>query len=64
MVNKILEYAVFVSLILLGIAMSQPVWRGEAMAIEFKDDCQKRGGVLLEHKNLMGITYKCVSRLD
>lgn len=52
------------ALILLFIVLSQPAWRGEAMAREFKSDCAKRHGVLLEHKNAFGIHYQCASRLD
>jgi len=50
--------------ILLFIALSQPVWRGEEMKEEFTSDCDKRGGVLLVHKKTFGTEYKCVSRLD
>jgi hypothetical protein len=50
--------------ILLFIAMSQPIWRGEEMVAQFKTNCDKRGGVLLENKGIFGITYQCASHLD
>ena len=52
---------VIVLLTLMGIGMSQPIWRGEEMAVEFKEDCEKRGGILIERevKFLGGTSYKC-----
>lgn len=59
--EKLLIGFVFITLFVI---LSQPAWRGEAMAEQFKEDCSKRGGVLLEHKKTFGIEYKCASRLD
>ncbi len=54
--------------ILLGIALTitftQPAWRGEEMLKDFKSNCDKRGGVLLEDERTFGTNYQCVSRLD
>lgn len=52
------------AMVLLFIAMTQPAWRGQEMAQEFKDDCAKRGGVLLVHERMLGTSYECASRLD
>lgn len=62
--SKIGSAGVMVALVLLFVALSQPAWRGEAMAAEFKSDCAKQRGVLLEHKGTFGTTYKCAPRLD
>lgn len=62
--QKILSIAILLLMIALFIVLAQPVWRGREMAEQFKSDCYKRGGVLLEHKGLFGINYKCTSRLD
>ena len=62
--DKALFYMAIGALIFLGVALAQPLYRGKEMAEEFKSDCQKRGGVLLEHSNFMGTNYKCASRLD
>lgn len=64
MFDNIMFGIIIVLLIILGIGLAQPVWRGEEMAQEFIDNCAKRGGVLLEHKGYLGITYRCASRLD
>ena len=57
-----------ITVILLGVllfaVLFQPVWRGEEMLGEFRLDCDKRGGVFLEHKRLFGTNYQCKSRLD
>lgn len=52
------------AMVALFAALSQPAWRGEAMAAEFKSDCAKRHGVLLEHERMFGTEYECASRLD
>lgn len=49
--------------IVMFIVLSQPAWRGEQMVAELKSDCQKRGGVMLEHKKMFGIEYQCASQL-
>jgi hypothetical protein len=55
-------------IVLCGIAafvcLSQPAWRGQEMADQFKNDCAQRHGVLIEHHQPFGITLKCESRLD
>lgn len=63
-VDKVGFGAVIFALAILFIALMQPVWRGDEMAAEFKSDCSKRGGVLLEHKKMFGTSYECASRLD
>ena len=63
-IDKLLLGLVIIALIMLFITLMQPVWRGDDMINEFKLDCQKRGGVLLEHKGMFGTTYECASRLD
>lgn len=50
--------------ILLFVILSQPVWRGHEMLTELKNDCNLRGGVMLEHKKTFATEYQCVSRLD
>lgn len=63
-VDKIGFGFVIIASVLLFITLSQPAWRGEEMVAEFKSDCSKRGGVLLEHKKMFGTSYECASRLD
>lgn len=48
-------------MILMFIGMSQPVWRGEEMAAEFKERCARRGGIFTERKVkwLGGTSYEC-----
>jgi hypothetical protein len=55
---------IFLASLVMFVLLTQPAWHGEAMAAEFKSDCAKRGGVLLEHKKTFGTSYECVSRLD
>lgn len=62
--EKIGFAGVIAALGLLLVAMTQPVWRGEAMINELKADCSKRHGIVLEHKKMFGTSYECVSRLD
>lgn len=55
-------------IVLFGVVMfvllTQPAWRGDEMIAELKSDCQKRHGVMLEHKKMFGTSYECASRLD
>lgn len=62
--EKIGMVGLVIPLGLLFIAMSQPMWRGEEMKQDFVADCNKRSGVLLIHKKMLGTSYKCASRLD
>lgn len=64
MLNKLYLLAVIIICGSLFVLLSQSVWRGKEMIREFKLDCNKRGGVLLEHEEMFGTEYKCVSRLD
>ena len=64
LLEKVMFVGVIGAMILLFITLMQPAWRGEEMAAEFKSDCAKRGGVLLEHKKMFGTSYECASRLD
>ncbi|GEM_PF-2050313 len=63
----ILEKAIYwlglAAIVLLGIAMAQPIWRGEEMVKELRSDCDKRGGVMIEHERLFGNFYTCASKL-
>jgi hypothetical protein len=47
----------------LFVVLSQPVWNSEKLIENFKSDCDKRGGVLLEHKKTFVTEYKCESYL-
>ncbi len=64
MQNKLQTALIILLAIVAFIALSQPVWRGKEMIEELKSDCDKRGGVMLEHEKMFGTNYKCVSRLD
>lgn len=55
---------IILCMLALFVVLSQPAWRGEEMVRELQSDCDKRGGVMLEHKKTFGTTYQCVSRLD
>jgi hypothetical protein len=62
--NKVGIAGVGLAIIFMMIMGSQEYWRGDEMASNYKDDCQKVGGVLLEHKVPMGTTYECSPRYD
>lgn len=64
--QKILLTLSLASLVLLGVYLSQEAWRGQEMLDQLRSDCDRRGGVMLEHKNVImgGTNYKCVERLD
>lgn len=62
--EKIMFGGVIVALVLLFIGLTQPAWRGEEMVAELRSDCDKRGGVMLEHEKTFGTSYECASRLD
>ena len=62
--NKIYTGLVILFGVVLFVLFSQPVWRGEEMLAELRLNCDKRGGVLLEHEKRFGTEYRCVSRLD
>ena len=64
MTNKLWLLTSILLAIGLFIALSQPIWNSKKLIEEFKSDCGKRGGVLLENKELFGTEYKCASRLD
>lgn len=55
---------VALAMVALFAALSQPAWRGEEMVAEMRSDCDKVGGVMLEHKKMFGTTYKCSPRYD
>lgn len=63
-IEKIGVASLVVAIALLFVAMSQPYWRGDDMKQAFVSDCEKRGGVLLIHKQILGTSYECASRLD
>jgi len=64
-IDKALFGLVIVAMGLLFVTLTQPAWRGEEMAAQFRTECAKRGGVMLTHKTLLGGTsYECASRLD
>jgi len=48
------------AMLLLGVVGGEPYFRGQEMADEFKSNCDKRGGLLLESKRMMGTNYQCV----
>lgn len=62
--EKIMIGVLALAMIALFAALTQPAWRGEEMVAELKSDCDKRGGVMLEHQKTFGISYECASRLD
>lgn len=57
-------FGVVPALVLLFVVLTQPAWRGEAMLAEMRANCDKVGGVMLEHKGMFGNTYQCAERLD
>lgn len=63
-VDKIGFIGVVLALILLFVAMSQPVWRGQEMLAEYKANCDKVGGVILERHGMFGTSYECSPRYD
>lgn len=63
-IDKIGFAGVIGALILLFIALTQPIWNGRDMVAELKSDCDRRGGVVLQHKFMFGDSYECASRLD
>lgn len=63
-IDKVLFAGVIAALVLLFVAMSQPAWRGEEMLAEYRANCDKVGGVMLETKGMFGTTYECSERYD
>ena len=63
-IEKIGFFLLIGAMVLLFITLLQPVWRGQDMVAELKDDCAKRGGVVLQHEKMFGTSYECTSRLD
>jgi hypothetical protein len=57
-------FGIVPALVLLFVVLSQPAWRGEEMIAELRSDCDKVGGVMLEHKKMFGTSYECAERLD
>lgn len=55
--------AIFI-VVVLGIFLSREAWDSENMLKQLQSDCDKRGGVMLEHKGWFGTNYSCASRLD
>ena len=64
MTDKFFIFLIAVFGLVMLIVLTQPAWRGEEMLIEFRADCDKRGGVFLEHQKTFGTEYQCASRLD
>lgn len=62
--KKLNTIVIIIAAVVGFVLLSQPVWRGEEILEELKSDCDKRGGVLLEHKKTFGTNYQCASRLD
>ena len=58
--EKVLFVAIIVAILFLGVAGGQPYWRGEEMLDNYESNCDKRGGILLSSKNMMGTNYQCV----
>ena len=62
--EKALSGLVILAFMALMIVLAQPVWRGEEMIAELRSDCDKVGGVMLEHEKMFGTSYQCAERLD
>lgn len=65
-VDKVMFGFVIAALVLLGVTLTQPAWRGQDMLKEYRANCDKVGGVMLETKQpvIGGTTYQCSPRLD
>lgn len=63
-VDKAGFIGVMLAMGLLFIALTQPVWRGDEMIAEMKANCDKVGGIILEHKGMFGTSYECSPRYD
>lgn len=61
--DKLTTVLIVLAVAALFVALSQPLWRGQEMVAEMRADCDKRGGVMLEHKKMFGTEYECASRL-
>ena len=53
----------FTFAIVLFYPMLRVLWAADEMIAEFKSDCDKRGGVLIEHKKTFSTSYSCESYL-
>lgn len=62
--QKILLGVSLLMLVVLGVFLSREAWDGENMLKQLQSDCDKRGGVMLEHRGPFGTNYSCASRLD
>lgn len=46
--------------VLLFVALTQPVWRGDEMLAEMKANCDKVNGIMIERSTMFGSkTHKC-----
>lgn len=63
-VDKIMIGLLAVAMVGLFATLTQPAWRGQEMIAELRSDCDRRGGVMLEHEKTFGTEYECASRLD
>jgi ammonia channel protein AmtB len=43
--------------------MARVLWDGDKMVAELKSDCNKRGGIVIEHQKTFGTDYSCKSYL-
>lgn len=63
-VDKIGITGVILAMLLLFVAISQPMWRGQEMLAEMRSNCEKVGGVMLENKRMLGTSYECAERKE
>ena len=63
-VDRVGMIGVILAMILLFIALMQPAWRGDEMLAEMRANCDKVGGIMLEHKTMLGTSYECSPRYD
>jgi hypothetical protein len=65
--NKAYDIMWIVMSILLSCAIFYPMarvlWDADEMIAELKSDCDKRNGVVIEHKKMFGTEYSCKSYL-
>jgi hypothetical protein len=58
-IEKMLFGFVILALLILGMALSQPIWNAPHLINQFNSDCKKQGGIEIVDKGMFGNTYSC-----
>lgn len=62
--NKLFIGGIIFAMLLLFVALSQPVWNSKKLIQQKTDDCKAVHGVLIIDHGTFGDTYSCQPRFD